>query len=350
MGMPAEPRLHPLDWRSLQGWKDDEVAEAWPALCASTTAIAHGRKELRLARTAPRAFRDVAEAAAADPDCHDVRAFLEHWFVPCRIETDGVTGGPAGFLTGYYEPQIEGSREASPDFRAPVLARPSDLDRHSGPYPDRGAIRHGEIRDRTRPVVWLRDEVEVFFAQVQGSARVALPDGKILRLVYDGRNGQPYTSIGRILIERGEIVPEDMSLATIKAWLRSHGADRGGPADAIMDQNKSYVFFRAEAADASEDHGPIGGQGLPLATLRSLAVDRSLWSYGLPFWIDATIPWRGPAEPFRRLMIAQDTGSAIVGPARADLYFGSGPEAGQRASLVRHPADMVVLMPKGHFA
>jgi membrane-bound lytic murein transglycosylase A len=228
-------------------------------------------------------------------------------------------------------------------------------------------------------LVWLRDAVEVFMIQVQGSAKVRLADGQWLRLVYAGRNGQPYTSIGRILVDEGHIHAADMSLAALKGWIRARGQKFGEPGRALMQQNRSYVFFAAQSC-ADLEEGPIGGAGVSLSPLRSIAVDRTIWSYGLPFWIEADIPWTrafssevdagsrkenaskqesrtsfrfhrnekgssGGPSPFRRLMIAQDTGSAILGPARADLYFGSGDEAGRLAAGIRHPARIVVLLP-----
>jgi membrane-bound lytic murein transglycosylase A len=230
------------------------------------------------------------------------------------------------------------------NFSAPVRGRPDNLNAVA-PYPDRAAIEAGAIERHSAAIVWLRDQVEVFLAQVQGSARVRLADGGLLRLAYAGRNGHPYTSIGRILIDTGEIAEADLSLATLKQWVRARGQNPGDAGAALMHRNKSYVFFslRQECEPAN---GPIGGQGISLTALRSVAVDRAIWTYGLPFWIDADLPWRGSCpSPFRRLMIAQDTGSAITGPARADIFFGSGDDAGARAGDIRHAGDVVVLLP-----
>ena len=203
------------------------------------------------------------------------------------------------------------------------------------PYADRAAIE-AERRD---PILWVRDAVEAFLVQVQGSAQVAFADRRRARLAYDGRNGLPYTSIGKILIESGEIAASDMSLANLKAWLRRDRA-RGL---ALMQRNRSFVFFRL-VEDFDPALGPVAGAGVPLTPLRSIAVDRTIWAYGLPFWIAADLPWEDDAlRPFRRLMVAQDTGSAIVGPARADIFFGSGDEAGARAGAIRHRADFTVL-------
>ena len=189
----------------------------------------------------------------------------------------------------------------------------------------------------------MRDAVEAFLIQVQGSAQVEFPDGRRARLAYDGRNGMPYTSIGRILIEAGEIAERDMSLANLKAWLRRDG-ERGLD---VMRRNRSFVFFKL-VDDFDPALGPVAGAGVPLTPLRSIAIDRTIWAYGLPFWIDAELPWADETpRPFRRLMIAQDTGSAIVGAARADLFLGSGEAAGARAGAIRHRAELIVLLPHG---
>ncbi len=247
-------------------------------------------------------------------------------------------------------------------FSWPILARPSDLvafgvdpapvgfpkdisgarrlgDGSLVPYADRAQIE-AERRD---PIVWVRDAVEAFLMQVQGSAQVEFPDRSRARLAYDGRNGLPYTSIGKILIEAGEIAESAMSLESLKAWLRRDSA-RGL---AVMGRNRSFVFFRL-VEDFDAHLGPIAGAGVPLTPLRSIAVDRTMWAYGLPFWIEAELRWADDtAQPFRRLMIAQDTGSAIVGAARADLFFGSGDAAGARAGSIRDSAEFVVLLPRG---
>ncbi len=337
--MPAELRLEPTSFDGLRGWRDDRVAEAWPPFLASASAIARDAPPLRPAIPANAALRAAARAALDGVTSAQARRFFETRFTPYRVRSDG-------FVTAYYEPCLEGALEPSAAFAAPILARPRDLGARPGPYPDRRAIREGAIAVETRPVLWLRDAVEVFFVQVQGSARIRLEDGRVLRLVYDGRNGRPYTSIGRILIDEGAIAPEAMALDALKDWLRAHGAGRGGPADAVMDRNQSYVFFRAEADMG--DAGPTGGQGVPLTAMRSLAIDRAIWPYGLPFWVEAALPGPegGGSAPFPRLMVAQDTGSAIVGPARADLFFGSGPDAGRWAGSIRHPAALTVLLPR----
>jgi membrane-bound lytic murein transglycosylase A len=318
------------DFDALDGFAQDDALAAFRVFRAHGESLVAGAPPLRAALPAPPGLIEAARAALSEDiaDADSARAFFAAHFEPRAIGR--------GFLTGYYEPWVEGALAASTQFQAPLLARPADLGARV-PYPTRAEIE-GEMRD---PVVWLRDAVETYLIQVQGSARVRLPDGTQRRLIYDGRNALPYTSIGRLLIESGEIAPAEMSLARLKAWLRA-APERGR---ALMQRNESFVFFRL-APDVGD--GPIGGAGLPLTPLRSLAVDRGLWSYGLPFFVRADIPWRSDnAEPFGRLMIAQDTGTAIVGPGRADLFFGGGEAAGTRAGSIRHEADMFVLWPRG---
>ncbi|HEX2556320.1 MAG TPA: MltA domain-containing protein [Microvirga sp.] len=356
-------RLDRLAFAALPGWEADDHAAAFRAF-RRTCAVASGEGEaLRPAKAGDAALARVCRTALAMPEAPEpgaARRFFEAHFEPHAV----VPSGGSGFLTGYYEPEFRGSRAPTPEFRVPLLGRPDDLvtvpqggtlpglepglqagRRTAGglvPYPDRAAIEDGALGPLARPVVHLAEPGEAFIIHVQGSARVRLPDGTAMRVAYAGRNGHPYTSIGRILVERGAIPLPEMSLERLMGWLKDHP----GPARDLMRMNRSYIFFR-EAAELAPADGPIGGAGVPLTPGRSLAVDRSLWSYGLPVWLEGELPLAlDRTEPLRRLMIAQDTGSAIVGPARGDFFFGSGPEAGTRAGLLRHPVRFVVLLPK----
>ena len=354
-GMEVRPfRLMATDFGALHGFEDDDHLDGYRAFVRSARALATGVRPLRPGTPPSDALLRLCGEAAGAPEPatrEDARRFFQANFVPYRIEpatSDGVAD--TGFLTGYYEPVVEGSLQRMPGFTAPVLARPDGFERlgpadAARPCPPRAAIEADAAAGLYPAIVWLRDWVEVFLIQVQGSARVTLADGDMLRLVYDGRNGQPYTPIGRILVQTGEIAASAMTLDRLKGWIRSHGQQEGEPGRTLMQRNRSFVFFRAEPAPPTE--GPIGGAGVPLTLFRSIAVDRTIWPYGLPFWIDADLPWRS-AEPsaFRRLMVAQDTGSAILGPARADLFFGSGDEAGRRAGDIRHPGRFTVLLPR----
>jgi membrane-bound lytic murein transglycosylase A len=334
----------PLAFSELPGFAADDHTEAFAVFRRSCSAIAERRAPLRKAIAPTSTLAAICRRALAlrSPNRLEVQRFFEAHFRPFRAQlAEGAR--PGGFFTGYYEPIVKGSLTRTDAFTAPILSAPADLAERGAPA--RAAIEAGALAGRALPIVWLRDPVEVFMIQVQGSGRVRVAGGRLLRLVYAGRNGRPYSSIGRMLIDSGAIKPEEMSLAALKAWIRAQGQAAGEVGAALMQRNESYVFFRLEASlDAQA--GPIGGAGLSLAPLRSLAVDRKIHPYGTPVWIDADIPWRSPrATPFRRLMIAQDTGSAIIGPARADIYFGSGDAAGARAGDIRHTGEFVVFLP-----
>lgn len=361
-GPAGQVRLEALSFSDLAGWADDDHAAAFKAFLRSCRALDASAAELRPAKAPEARLLDVCREALKNetPSRAEARRFFETHFQPFAVHPHS----GRGFLTGYYEPEFLGSRTPDATYRVPLLARPDDLvtiaqgetlpgidktlqaarrtTRGYEPYPDRAAIEDGALGSRARPVVYLREPGEAFIIHVQGSSRIRLSNGSVMRVAYAGRNGRPYTSIGRVLVQRGEMDLESMTLAKLMGWLK----DNPGPAKDLMRQNQSYIFFR-EADELAPEDGPIGGAGIPLVPGRSLAVDRSLWTYGLPFWLEGELPFTlEKAEPLRRLMIAQDTGSAIVGPARGDFFFGSGEEAGVRAGLLRHTTRFVVLRPK----
>ncbi len=358
----GDARLEPLAFQDLTGWPDDDHAAAFRTFRRSCESLTASDAALRPAAAPDSDLLAVCRSALGlgDPSRTGARAFFETNFRPFAV----VPPSTQGFLTGYYEPEFEGARQKTSDFSVPLLARPDDLvtipqgetlpgveaglqaARRTAigyePYPDRAAIESGALGTRARPIVYLREPGEAFIIHVQGSARIRLDDGSVMRVAYAGRNGQPYTSIGRLLVEQGEMDAATMTLEKLMGWLR----DRPDAARTLMRRNRSYIFFR-EAGELAPEDGPIGGAGVPLTAGRSLAVDRSLWPYGTPFWLEGELPLTlDRAEPLRRLMIAQDTGSAILGPARGDFYFGSGAEAGTRAGLLRHRPRFVVLRPK----
>jgi membrane-bound lytic murein transglycosylase A len=364
--LPTVPgaRLDAVPFDALPGWAGDDHAAAFSAFRRSCAALVGGEPVLRAANPRPEDLRAACAASVElgpAPGRDDARAYFERAFAAFEV----VPEAGRGFLTGYFEPEYEGSLVPTPEYSAPLLARPDDLvtiapgetlpgldpglqaarRTDTGayePYPDRDAIETGALADRARAIVWLRQPGQAFIVQVQGSARIRLTDGGTLRVAYAGRNGQPYTSIGRLLVEEGRIPKEEMTLQRMMSWLAANPDE----ARTLMRRNRSFVFFRAAAELAAAD-GPIGGAGHPLIPGRSLAVDSTLWGYGLPVWLEGELPRAdGSAEPLRRLMVAQDTGSAIVGPARGDFYFGSGAEAGVRAGLLRHRVRFVVLWPK----
>jgi membrane-bound lytic murein transglycosylase A len=357
-----DAQLTPIAWEDLPGWKADSHGRAFDAFLASCEVIAAHKRGAKDLRPVYKPLRRICrEALALGPATDaEAREFFETRFRPVRIARVGET---EGFSTGYYEPIVQGSRVPTGEFKTPVYRRPHDLisaQRRHGPgfpnkggalrkvgprkfvpYYDRGEIEDGALDGKGLEICWLKDPIDAFFMQIQGSARVRLEDGAMLRLNYAAHNGHPYTPVGAHLVQRGIVPREEMSMDRIRAWMRAN-PDEGKE---LRRQNRSFVFFRV--AELADDQEAIGAQNVPLTAGRSIAVDRKLHVYGTPFWLDAELPLsaEGTKDRFRRLMIAQDTGSAIVGPARADIYFGAGVEAGQVSGRIRHPGSFVMLVP-----
>jgi membrane-bound lytic murein transglycosylase A len=354
----------PVAWADIAGWSDDDHLQAYKAFRVSCKPIAAQRKPSADPKALGTSLRDPCRAARA-VDLSDgarARAFFEEHFLPLRISR---LGEGVGFVTGYYEPVIDGSRTQTDAYTVPVYRRPSNLfvrgttQSSSGlpnkgqvfrkigrrklvPYYDRAEIEDGAIAGRGLEICWLKEQTDLLFAQIQGSARIRLDDGSTVRINYDAHNGYPYTAVGRILIDRGIVPKEQMSMQKIREWMDQNPDG----AKELRRQNRSYVFFRE--VQLSDKDEAVGAQGVPLTPGRSIAVDKALHVYGTPFFIEGELPIESEQSktPFRRLMIAQDTGSAIVGPARADLYFGAGVEAGKVSGRLRHNMHFVILVPK----
>ena len=332
--------LEELTFDAFAGLDAVQWLDVFAAFQRSSSYIFNG-SELRAGAPVTADLLELCSKSLLTPtDASQAKNFFQSNFSLVRVS--GEASG-AGFLTGYYEPVIDADVAPSDKFKAPVFAFPDNL----GPRGSARLLSRSEIeqlRDYAEPLAWVQDPIEAFMVQVQGSARLRMVDGRLMRLVYNGRNGHPYTSIGRILIEEGRVNEKNMSLDVLKRWFRDAGQDIGQPGRDIMWRNASFIFFRLEPADAS---GPVGGQGIALQPLVSLAVDRNIWPYGTPVLLSgdlssASSGWEG----FCRVLIAQDTGSAIIGPARGDLYVGSGDQAATTAGLVRHKVEFVVLAPK----
>jgi membrane-bound lytic murein transglycosylase A len=361
-----DSQYEPVQWADLDGWANDDHAAAFATFLAScrvltTTRQRTGRDDSPFAD----ALREVCvRALAAIPlDDDGARKFFEDNFVLLRINK---LGDSAGFLTGYYEPIIEGSRVPTGQFTAPLYRRPPNLvvsgrrklgdafpskgvkvGRRVGrrkivPYYDRGEIEDGALDGWHLEICWLHDPVDVLFAQIQGSARIRLEDGTILRVNYDSHNGWPYTPVGRVMIERNLLPKDQVSMQSIREWMEANP----DAAKDVRRQNKSYVFFRI--TNLSTEDEAIGAEGAPLVPGRSIAVDHSVHAYGTPFFITADLPIANEKTPtkFRRLVFGQDTGSAIVGPARADIYFGAGDEAARMAGRIKNSGEFMMLVPR----
>jgi membrane-bound lytic murein transglycosylase A len=353
----------PVAWADIAGWNEDDHLPAYKAFRISCRPIVAQRKPPAEPKALGISLRDPCRAARAleIDNKAAAKAFFEEHFHPLRISR---LGEAEGFVTGYYEPIIDGSRTQTDVYTVPVYRRPSNLfvrgttqssaglpnkgqvfrkigRRKLVPYYDRAEIEDGAIAGRGLEIVWLKNQTDLLFTQIQGSARVRLEDGGTVRINYDAHNGFGYTPVGRILIERNIIPKDQMSMQKIREWMEQNPDG----ANELRRQNRSYVFFRE--VNLSADDEPVGAQGVPLTSGRSIAVDKALHVYGTPFFIEGELPIDTEISktPFRRLMIAQDTGSAIVGPARADLYFGAGAEAGKVAGRFRHNARFVILVP-----
>lgn len=356
---PPEGFPRDVAFTDLPGWAEDRHAEILPALRTSCAAIARLPSDRALGgveatqATAAAMGPACAELATLPPTDAAARAFLERRFRPVALGE--------GTLTGYFEPELRGSTRRSARFATPLYARPPELveadlgmhiaelrgrriagvvrDGRLQPFHDRAAIAGGALAGRNLELVWVDDPADAFFLQIQGSGRVVLDGGGVLRLGYAGWNGHPYVAVGRFLVEQSILPREAVSMQAIRAWMAEAGP---AAAAALMARNPSYIFFRR--LDLPAEAGPIGTQGAPLTPMRSIAVDRTQVPLGLPVWIAGRDPLAD--APLRRLTIAQDTGGAIRGPARADLFTGWGPEAAERAGLMRDPAAMFVLVPR----
>jgi membrane-bound lytic murein transglycosylase A len=354
----------PLTWNDVAGWARDDHVQAYRAFRISCASIAVQKNPPDDSKALGASLREPCRLAKGQDIADDAKArgFFEQNFLPLQISR---LGEDAGFVTGYYEPILDGSRTQTDVYNVPVYRRPSNLfvrgfsqdspnlpnkgpvyrkigRRKLVPYYDRAQIEDGAIAGRGLEICWLKSQTDLLFAQIQGSARIRLPDGSTIRINYDAHNGYPYTAVGRILIDRGIIPKEQMSMQKIREWMEQNPDG----ANDVRRQNRAYVFFRE--VPLSDKDEAVGAQGVPLTPGRSIAVDNSLHVYGTPFFIDGELPIESAQSktPFQRLMVAQDTGSAITGPARADIYYGAGAEAGRISGRFRHSMRFVMLVPK----
>lgn len=358
--------LRPVGFDQLPGWQRDVMRDALRAFLRSCARFTDS-EDSRPVGTRPvfghaGDWRPVCEEArtvdAASPDA--ARRFFEDRFQPYLV-LDG--DDPEGLFTGYYEPVLHGSRRFGERYRIPLYRRPSDLlridlgrfnpelagyaiyGRVAGeqfvPYHSRAAIESGALAGRGLELVWVDDPIDKFFLQVQGSGQIRLEDGSVIRVGYAAPNGHPYRAIGRDLIEIEAIGREEMSLQAIRAWLQANPEQ----ADDIMSRNRSYIFFE-EHADLAPADGPLGAEGVPLTAGRSLAVDPRYIAFGVPVWVDTEAPWPEGHAPLRRLMVAQDTGGAVRGVVRGDVFWGAGERAEAIAGPMKSAGRYAVLLPR----
>ena len=357
---PAPADFTPVEFSDIPGWASDRTGDALVAMRKSCARL--------LNMPAARAMTDRSVGGKAGdwaPACQSLspalaghgaaRQYFETWFRPYRVLSNGK---PDGLFTGYFEPNLHGSRVRSDTFHVPIYARPKDLvlvtlgdwreklrgERIAGriingrlkPYHSRADIEAGALAEKARALAWVNDPIDAFFLHIQGSGRVSLPDGGVIRVGYNGHNGHIYRAIGRDLLKAGAIEKQDLSLQTIRAWLKAH-PDR---MQEMMNRNPSYIFFREVKGE-----GPIGAQGAPLTPGRSLAVDPRTLPLGAPVWVAADYQ-DGTGHPFRRLMIAQDTGGAIRGAVRGDVFWGHGDTARALAGPMKATGRLYLLLPR----
>ena len=348
---PLTKSVHkPVQWSALTGWKHDDLQPAWQAFLKSCTVL-----------NKQPAWKETCRLAAAQKktDNAALRGFFETYFTPYQIiNTDN---SEEGLITGYYEPLLKGSRKPSGRYRYPVYAAPDDLltielgaaypelkdlrlrgrlnGRKVVPYHSRADIMSNPKLLNGYELLWVEDEVELFFLHVQGSGRIVLDSGETMKIGFADQNGYPYNSIGKLLVERGELPLEKASMQGIKQW----GQQNPKKLPELLQQNARYVFFRELPADLS---GPIGALGVPLTAGRSIAIDPLSISQGAPVFLATT--WPNSNKPLNRLMVAQDVGNAIKGGIRADFFWGFGHEAGNQAGKMKQRGKMWVLMPRDY--
>lgn len=346
---PATTALRtPVTFSELPGWSADDLTQAWPAFLESCKAVGQKPDWQVPCRQA---------AALSHPDNPTLHQFFETYFTPYRLKNTDQSS--QGLITGYYEPQLRGSLAPDARFRYPLYGKPADLvtvdmaarypqlkgvrlrGRLAGskvvPYYSRAEIdSHPELL-KGDELAWTDDPLALFFLQIQGSGRVVLKDGRVLRVGYADQNGYPYTPIGKVLVEEGELQRGKATMPAIRAWAQAHPDKLA----ALLDDNASYVFFKWLP---SQQGGPLGALGVPLTPGRSIAVDKSKIPLGAPVFLATTLPRGG--QPLQRLMLAQDTGGAIRGGVRADVFWGPGAQAETLAGTMQQQGAMWLLLPK----
>ncbi|PRY76145.1 membrane-bound lytic murein transglycosylase A [Marivita geojedonensis] len=315
--VPNEPETQYaiLGFEDLDGWAEDDHAaalEVFRNTCADLDEP------------------DWASLCALAHDATDARQFFELFFRPMMI-----TDGQEPLFTGYFEPELSGSPVRTGRYRYPIYSMPPEAHAQRPWLTRRDILTSGVMEGRGLEIAWVDDPVELFFLQVQGSGRVRFPDGRVIRVGYGGANGQNYRSIGQELVRRGVYQPHQVSADVIKNWVRRNPTD----GQELLFHNDSYVFFR-EVSQVPADQGPLGAMNRSITPMRSIAVDPAFTPLGAPVWVE-----KDGRDPLRRLMIAQDTGSAIKGAQRADVFIGTGDQAGRKAGRIKDPGRMVVLMP-----
>ncbi|MEM7470697.1 MAG: MltA domain-containing protein [Pseudomonadota bacterium] len=312
---PAAPEYQIISFAELDGWAEDDHAAALKVFLETCPDMEDPE------------WASLCALATSQPDA---RTYFELFFRPVVINPNDTA-----LFTGYYEPELQGSRRRTGAYQYPLYRLPPEITPGTAWFTREEIESRGLLKNRGLEIAYINDPVDVFFLQVQGSGRVALQDGSALRVGYAGKNGRNYKSVGQELVRRGVYQPHQVSAQVIKRWVRNNPVD----GRALLQHNPSYVFFR-EVSEVPAHKGPLGAMNRSITPMRSIAVDPAFTKLGAPVWIEK----RGK-EPLNRLMIAQDTGSAIKGAQRADIYYGTGSDAGRRAGTIKDAGRLVVLMP-----
>lgn len=350
----------------LNGWKLDNHLEALKAFVLSCDVFMRVPEKIpfkNINETARVAWEQVCRRRLSEEIDSNLEAqlFFETWFQPYAVYSDG---RQKGLFTGYFEPELFGSLQPTGTFRYPLYARPKDLievylgqfankyknERIAGrvvkgklqPYLSRAEIEKGALKGQGLELVWVDNPIDAFFLHVQGSGRVRLRDGSYRRLSYAGNNGHPYFAIGSSLVARGILSKEQVNMGSIRRWLEKNSHQ----ARDIMDENPRFIFFKW-LSDENKNGGPLGAQGVPLTAKRSLAVDLRFLPLGVPLWVETVLPFEDSKteKSFHRLMVTQDTGGAIRGAVRGDIFWGSGENAGNVAGRMKHQGQYWLLLP-----
>lgn len=333
-------KLKQVDFSDLKNWQQDDHKKALQSLIHSCNKFAHTSPSRQIGKQLGNItvgdFHDVCEIASVVKNMSNQqsRNFFENWFKPFLVETS--YGNSNGLFTGYYEARLNGSKIKTEKYQYPLYAKPKDLD-PSSPYLTRAEIESGALKNKNLELIYVDDKVELFFLHIQGSGRITLENGAQIHATYAGRNNQTFTGIGTYMADRGYIAHNNISATSIKKWLR----ENPDKADEVMNINPAYTFFKF-----SDGEYVVGAQNVPLSAERSLAVDSDIVPYGFPLWVETSFKNKnGVKEKFEKLVIAQDTGSAIKGVIRGDIFFGHGDEAEEKASSMASSGRYYILLP-----
>jgi len=361
----TEPVLEKIKFSQIKGWVNADKTKSLQAFVRSCVQMKLDNRAFAKIPKFGGAYKDwqkvcgLTDRLGNNPDQHQITRFFQENFTPLRINDPD---RKEGLFTGYFEPVVMGSLVRSTEFQVPVYKRPDNLvvfdkvqQKQSGlrygrlaagkptAYFTRKEIEQGLFAGKNMELAWLKSHADAFFMQVQGSGRVKLPDGSVLRLAYAGKTGLPYTAIGGVLVKDGKLEKATLSMQTIRKWM----TDNPSQAQSLMWKNQSFVFFR-RLPEAGPQLGPVGAQLVNLMPKVSLAIDRRYWALGTPIWLDTRISLDNTStlQTWRSLLVAQDTGSAIRGYARGDVFWGSGDQAAIVAGQMKAAGKMTVLLPK----